>query len=83
MKWNKCSRILPPKEGQYLVVQNLFNVTQIIKTCFFTNNLHEVDEFDFPEEQCSGFYNYDSEYGHYECTNVTHWMELPPLPKGE
>ena len=83
MKWNKCSKSLPPEDGQYLIVQNLFDVTQMIKTCYFTDDLHEMDELDFPDEQRPGFYDYDSEYGHYECTNVTHWMELPPLPEGD
>ena len=60
-------------------------------TCFgryarivrFANHLEEVDELDFKGCKHDGFYTYDSEYGYYEVTDITHWMPIPPAPKEE
>ena len=45
--------------------------------------LETVNEYDFEGQKRSGFYNYDSESGYYEETDVTHWCYLPEPPKGE
>ena len=44
----------------------------------WAKNLHEVDEYDFADEQYnrSGFYDFDSEWGYLERENVLAWQEI-------
>lgn len=74
---------LPKKNGEYIVAANGLVCGYIYAVVGFTTNLFNVDNSDFRGRKRPGFYNYDSELGIYEVTNVTHWMELPELPKEE
>ena len=80
MEWIKAKDKLPDKDGHYLVVKSIMGMFNKIDVCAFALNLHEVDEFDFPDENRPGWYEYDSETGNFEWTGVTHWAELPELP---
>ena len=75
-KWVSVKDKLPKKNNDYLCVLN----THTISVCSFAHNLKKVDKYDFDAKK-SGWYDYDSEWGYYEITNVTHWMPLPELPK--
>lgn len=84
MEWTKCRERLPSEDGRYLVVQNLFGRAQMIKVCSFSNDLYNVDEYDFPKKDYknkAGWYGCDNETGYYEVASVTHWMPLPEYPK--
>ena len=65
----------PKKDGKYLVTLH-FITHDAVETAKYSNNLHKVDEFDFPENK-AGWYNYDSEYGYYEQDSIIAWMPLP------
>lgn len=68
----------PPKEqGKYLCAMGSF----CIDICSYALNLEKVDEYDFYKQKRSGWYQYDSEYGHFERDDVTHYMPLPDPPK--
>lgn len=70
----------PPKEqGKYLCAIGRF----CIDICSYALNLEKVDECDFYKQKRSGWYQYDSEYGHFERDDVTHYMPLPDPPKEE
>ena len=47
---------------------------------YFAENLYEVDEYDFPDDERPGWYYYDSEYGYLEKRDVRYWMPLPEVP---
>ena len=74
-KWIPVSERLP-KDGTYLVTLEGINGKPRIDMMSFAKDLYKVDEFDFPKHKC-GWYNYDSEYGYWECTKVIAWMPLP------
>lgn len=79
-RWIPVSERLPEKDGEYLVtVKPTFkNMRNYIKHCDFARNLYLVDEYDFVDKKGAvGFYEYDSEYGYYEMTEVIAWMPLP------
>ena len=78
--WIPCSKRLPLSEGKYLVTCSSI-ITSYIDVARWANNLHEVDEYDFPFNNDAGFYGYDSEYGYWELTNVIAWMPLPDAYK--
>jgi hypothetical protein len=65
--WIKTSERQPTVKDVYLVAYQFLDFIAY-DTCRWAPNLHEVDEYDFPEDICnhSGFYEYDSEYGYYE-----------------
>lgn len=74
--WIPVSEQLPDKDGSYLVTYTPGLITKL----YFSKCLSDVDAYDFPVEEGykrPGWYEYDSEYGHYEYENVTAWMELP------
>ena len=77
--WINVKHKLPNKDGKYLCYHKT-NYSSGITTCMFTVNLEKVSAYDFCGDNRCGWYNYDSEYGYYECIDVTHWMELPPDP---
>ena len=80
--WIPCSERLPEKAGRYLVTygSNLDGYRQVCMK-MYSPNLHNVDEFDFPNKKRPGWYDYDSEYGHYEWDDVIAWMPLPEVYK--
>lgn len=80
-KWIPVSEKLP-EDGIYLVtVERIAGVPRIEKKSF-AKDLNRVDDFSFRKHKC-GWYDYDSEYGCWEDTNVIAWMPLPQPYKGE
>lgn len=79
MHWVEVKERLPDKNGRYLCVLDVWGHKHII-VLGFTLNLQEFDELDFKGATGAGFYDYDSEYGYFQRSNVTHWMPLPALP---
>lgn len=69
-----------PEKGHYLVVKDVWG-NKIIGVCSYANNLEKIDEYDFYGKNHGGWYDYDGEYGYFECDNVTYWMPLPEPPK--
>ena len=72
----------PPKEmGKYFVAIDMGGLkgfpNKIVDISFYTPNLEEYDDEDFGGIDHAGWFNYSQEYGNYERTRVTHWMELP------
>lgn len=86
-KWISVKDRLPNKDGRYLVTYGyIVDLNyRYIKTVEFAENLTKLDNYDFPKNEYNraGFYDYDSEYGYCEETNVLAWMELPPVYEGE
>lgn len=78
--WISVKDRLPEKEGKYMVYKEseCFKSTS---TAWFSLDLHEFDEYDFPNKHRPGWNNYDSECGYYEECGVTHWMPLPEPPE--
>lgn len=76
MGWISVKDKLPDEDGRYLVFTS--NSTMIIVG--FAKSLKDVDEYELPASK-PGWYNYDSEYGYYECTSITHWRKLPEPPE--
>lgn len=69
---NKWHTEPPKKDGVYLVWW--CNDVEIAR---YTDNLYEVDEYDFDDKKRVGWYKYDSDYGYYELEDVKAWQELP------
>ena len=79
--WINVKDRLPEKEGRYLVLTSgIFG----IKIAMFTMSLKRHFDYMFEdgEPDRPGFYDWDSEDDWIE-DGVTHWMDLPALPKGE
>ncbi len=76
---------LPKKAGCYLCLKS-FN-GKIKKenlwftVCYFSTDLYRTDKYDFYRykgKHQSGWYDYDSDLGHYEIKPLA-WMELPEI----
>lgn len=81
-EWISVKDRLPDEDGKYLCVKDALG-TPCVNVCWFSKDLFKVDKYDFFDKKgIRGFYNYSSEWGYYG-TDVTHWMPLPELPKGE
>ena len=77
--WISVEERLPDKNGQYLVYTK-WTYGSFIRLCCWTPKYNGF------EEHLKGraiWYVYDSEYGDYECKDITHWMPLPEPPKEE
>lgn len=79
-KWINVNDRLPDEKGSYLVAYKAFQYT-LIGVKRFAKNLHSVDKYYFPKEHRPGWYEYDDDYGYFERTDVTHWMQLPDAPE--
>ena len=95
MNWISVNKKLPEDtcNGEIYLVTYKFkrkngSTGYDVSTAFFTNNLHELDKYDFPDESHNrpGWYDYDSEAGFYEIDTdpsktcgrkVIAWMPLP------
>lgn len=80
-KW-KSVREYTPEPGRYLTAcKSMTNPPSCyLRILSYTDNLESVDEYDFEGENIPGWYEYDSEYGHYSCDNVEWFMPLPEPP---
>lgn len=80
-RWIPVSEGFPKKDGEYLVTVSSF-CGEIVFKCSFATDLHEIDEYDFPEHKC-GFWDSDSEWGYLEVDDVLAWMPSLPEPYKE
>lgn len=78
-RWISVEDKLPDEKGEYLTYDQ-WGYGAVIKTAYWTPKYDGFDEY------LSGraiWHNYDSEYGCYELTGITHWMPLPEPPEVE
>ena len=80
-RWIPVSDRLP-EDGIYLVTVERIAGVPRIETKSFAKDLTRVDNFRFRKPKC-GWYDYDSEYGCWEDTQIIAWMPLPQPYKGE
>ena len=73
--WISVKDRLPEKSGEYLVVRNSFGICRTIDVCGYDKKSKKFGKIDME-------YAYDDN-GWYEIDSVTHWMNLPDLPKEE
>ena len=82
-EWISVKDRLPKKDGEYLCITG----AKHYRLLYFAGNLYEVDKYEFYDKRKaknkSGFYYLDNEWGYVEWDDITHWMPLPKLPKGE
>lgn len=77
-KWIPVGERLPEDGQACLVTTKGFLDNNCCEITTYSNNLYKIDRFDFYDKKnVSGFYNYDSECGYYEDTDVIAWMPLP------
>ena len=74
-RWIPVSEKLP-EDGIYLVTAERTTGKPRVGIKSYAKDLNRVDDFDFPKHKC-GWYDYDSEYGYWEDTDVIAWMPLP------
>ena len=74
-KWNKTSEVKPTKEKQYLCCDIYLGIPYF-KVLWWSNNLSEVNDFEFPnlKGEC-GFYRDDPEWGYVE-SFCDYWQEI-------
>lgn len=77
--WISVEERLPDKKGEYLTYDQ-WGYGAVIKTAYWTPKYDGFDEY---LRGRSIWHNYDSEYGCYELTGITHWMPLPDAPEVE
>lgn len=80
-RWIPVAERLPKEDGRYLVAETVYG-ERFIEVCSFAKDGNAVDKYELGGEK-NVWYDYDSEWGYVIATNVTHWMPLPELPKGE
>ena len=81
--WIKCSDRLPDHDGEYLITKLLLGEPKP-SVCCFSKDLYGLDEYSFYKyhhKRKSGWYDYDSEYGFYEISDVIAWQPLPEAYK--
>ena len=73
--WIPVTEKLPEEDGRYLVIRQFskLTLTDVIR---YAQNLYKVDKYDFSNNKKAGWYDFDSEYGFYEVTDVVAWMPL-------
>ena len=81
-EWISVTERLPQEDGAYLVTTNDFGNHRCVKIRWFAKDGETVDEHDLAGQKYV-WYFYDSECGYASTKSVTHWMPLPPPPKGE
>lgn len=85
-QWIPVTERLPEEEGKYLTVFTINTIPPrpVIEVCCYAKDLYKVDKYDFQDKKRKpGFYQYDSEWGFFEMSDITHWMPLPEPPKEE
>jgi hypothetical protein len=82
MKWISVKDRLPDEDGKYLVYK-VWGRLCWCEVLSFAKDGRKVDKYDFHRGWKNVWYRYDSECGYLTIDDVTHWMTLPPAPKGE
>ena len=85
-KWIPVAERLPDENGKYLTVFTLNTIppSPVIEVSCYAKDLYKIDKYDFHDKKRKhGFYQYDSECGYFEMSDISHWMPLPEPPKGE
>lgn len=68
----------PSEEGKHLVVCKSIGMgCNLMYIANYAKDLSSVDEYDFENEQRGGWYDYDSESGYFEMSDVIAYMPLP------
>ena len=81
-EWISVKDRLPGKNGSYIccVDNDGFRYVTITQ---FALDLEEVDSYYFKDLHYCGWYDFDNEYGYFERSGITHWMNKPELPNEE
>ena len=83
-KWIFVSERVPDKNGKYLVTRYGNILGSSVCILCYAENLYNIDSFDFNKKKGkSGWYDYDSECGHFSRDDVIAWMPLPEPYKAE
>ena len=83
-KWIPTAERLPDKDGTFLVTEQAWNVkTRWVRIASYAQNLRKTDPLDFKGKRHAGWFDYDSEYGHYELSDIIAWMPLEEPYKEE
>ena len=89
--WKEYSKEKPTEEEhQYLVKEVVSNGTveglTMFYICGYSKNLSKFNNFDFYGKIGGGFYDFDSEYGHFVIDqtkfNKLYWIDLTEADKG-
>lgn len=78
VEWISVKDRLPEKDGEYVVYVQYPHVHLIMIISWASNYKGFYPDL----KGRAVWYDYDSEYGDCEITDVTHWMELPTPPEG-
>lgn len=74
---------LPAEDCKVLRATGYGSGRYVYDTVYFSNNLYEVDECDFYDcRGLSGFYDYDTEWGHYT-VGLDAWKYIEPFEEVE
>ena len=76
-RWIPVTERLPEAEDHYLAAYRYPGSKDI------TYGILYYGFMDFKPEEGMCFYKYESEWGDVRYDNVTHWMKIPNVPKGE
>ena len=79
MEWIKLSDQKPKNKQRCIIAYNGFSKYGFVDIATYSADLHEVDEYDFPNKD-DGFYDFDSECGHFKFKDVIAWMPAPEFP---
>lgn len=77
-EWISVDEMSPTKAGKYLVYREAFTLCPIIDLAYYDPNYmgHNDDM-----KNRAVWFSFDSDWGEYEITGVTHWVPLPKAPK--
>lgn len=76
-RWLEATEI-PPEDGAYLVRKTSFgsnNMSTLI--LHFSKDARKINDYDFAYEWENVWYDYDSEYGYFVVSGITHWRPIP------
>lgn len=79
-KWIPVTERLP-EDRQKILCFKKGKYASCVMTANYSKCLEKYCDVDFHGVKHGGFFNYDSEVGYYELSDITHWMPLPPAPE--